>query len=195
MPLSLDPKTTALLVMDMQSGILDMMGDRKEALLAETAKLLEAARTANVRVVYVVVTFRPGYPEVSPRNSVFAPIRESGRFVAGTPGTDIHPSLAPKPHEPVVTKHRVGAFHGTDLDMILRASGSETLVLAGISTSGVILSTTRHAADADYRLVIAEDCCADQDADVHRVLFEKVLARQATVVKSGEVIAALRGAS
>lgn len=191
MTLALDPRTTALLVMDMQSGILDMVADKKEALLAQTSKLLDAARKANVRVIYVVVGFRPGYPELSPRNVAFAFIRESGRFAAGSAATEIHPALTPRADEVVVMKHRVSAFAGTDLDMILRANGIETLVLAGISTSGVVTSTVRHAADADYRLVIVEDCCADRDAEVHRVLLEKVLARQATVVKVADVATAL----
>jgi nicotinamidase-related amidase len=194
MTLALDPKTTALLVMDMQSGILDRVADRKEALLAQTSKLLDAARKASIRVIYVVVGFRPGYPEVSPRNAAFAPIRASGQFAAGSAATEIHPALAPRADEVVVMKHRVSAFAGTDLDMILRANGIETLVLAGVSTSGVVTSTVRHAADADYRLVIVEDGCADPDAEVHRVLLEKVLARQATVVKVADVATALRSA-
>jgi nicotinamidase-related amidase len=99
--------------------------------------------------------------------------------------------VAPRPGDVVVTKHRVSAFAGTDLDMILRANGVETLVLAGIATSGVVLSTIRYAADADYRLVVVADCCADRDPEVHRVLVEKVFQRQARVVKAAEVIAAL----
>jgi nicotinamidase-related amidase len=190
MTLALDPRATALLIMDMQSGILDRVADKKEALLAQTSKLLDAARKTSVRVIYVVVGFRPGYPEVSTRNAAFASVRESGLFAAGSAATEIHPALAPRADEVVVTKHRVSAFAGTDLDMILRANGIETLVLAGISTSGVVTSTVRHAADADYRLVIVEDGCADPDAEVHRVLLEKVLARQATVVKVADVTAA-----
>ena len=189
--LTLDPKTTALLVMDMQSGILDMVGDKKEGIVAQASKLLDAARTASVRVIYVVVGFRPAYPEVSPRNASFSSVRESGRFAAGSAGTEIHPALAPRADEVVVTKHRVSAFAGTDLEMILRANGIETLVLAGISTSGVVTSTVRHAADADYRIVIVEDGCADGDPEVHRVLLEKVLARQAKVVKVADVTSAL----
>jgi len=192
-PLALDPKTSALLVMDMQSGILDMVADKKEALIAQASKLLDAARKASVRVIYIVVGFRPGYPEVSPRNASFASVRESGRFSAGSAGTEIHPALAPRADEVVVTKHRVSAFAGTDLDMILRANGIETLVLAGLSTSGVVTSTTRHAADADYRIVIVEDCCGDHDSEVHRVLLEKVLARQAKVVTVANVTTALSG--
>lgn len=191
MTVSLDPKTTALLVMDYQSGILDLVGEKKEALLAQTTTLLEAARKSNVRIIYVVVGFRPGFPEVSPRNTSFGAIAKSGRFAAGSAGTEIHHAVAPKNDEVVVTKHRVSAFAGTDLDMILRAHAIDTLVLAGISTSGVVLSTTRQAADADYRIVIAEDACMDPDAEVHRVLLEKVLARQATVAQTADVAKAL----
>jgi nicotinamidase-related amidase len=193
MILELTPRSTALLVMDMQSGILERVADKKEALLAQTSKLVEAARKASVRVIYVVVGFRPGYPEVSPRNVAFSTLCESGRFTAGSAGIEIHPELAPRADEVVVTKHRVSAFAGTDLEMILRANGIDTLVLAGISTSGVVTSTARHAADADYRLVIVEDGCADPDPEVHRVVLEKVLARQATVVTVADVTKALGG--
>ncbi len=99
--------------------------------------------------------------------------------------------MAPKPGEPIVTKRRVSAFAGTDLEAILRAGGVETLILAGIATSGVILSTVRHAADADYRMIVVDDCCADREVDVHRTLLDKVLSRQATVTRSDDVLAAL----
>ena len=189
--LTLDPKTSALLVMDFQTAIVDGVATDKDALLARTAGVIEAARKANMKILYVVVGFRPGYPEVSPRHPTFGPIRETGRFLEGTTGTEVHPALAPKPGDVTVTKHRVSAFTGTDLDMILRANGVNTLVLTGIATSGVILSTVRHASDADYRLVIVEDCCSDRDAEVHRVLTEKVFARAATVLKAQVVIGAL----
>ncbi|MCL2449565.1 MAG: cysteine hydrolase [Polyangiaceae bacterium] len=191
--LIIDPKTTALLVMDFQTGIVEMVPSDKDALLSRTSHLIESARKAGMPVVYVIVAFRSGYPEVSPRNQSFAPIRETGRFVEGSAGTEVHPAVAPKAGEVVVTKHRVSAFAGTDLDMILRAHGAETLVLTGIATSGVILSTLRYAADADYRLVVVKDCCADGDAEVHRVLTEKVFPRQATVLPAEQMeIAATR---
>lgn len=190
--LAIDPKTSALLVMDFQTAVVEMISAGDDGLLTRTARLIEASRKAGVRVIYVVVGFRAGYPEVSPRNASFAPIRESGRFAEASAGTEVHSAVAPRPGEVVVTKHRVSAFAGTDLDMILRANGVETLLLAGIATSGVVLSTVRHAADADYRLVVVEDCCADRDAEVHRVLTEKVFApRQATVVRAADVVARL----
>ncbi len=75
----------------------------------------------------------------------------------------------------------------------MRASGIDTLVLTGLATSGVVLSTVRHAADADYRLFVVEDCCADRDDEVHRILMEKVFPRQATVIQSSDLLAALVG--
>jgi nicotinamidase-related amidase len=189
--LSIDPKTSALLVMDFQTAIVEGHAPDKALLLERTASLLAAARRAGMRVVYVVVGFRTGYPEVSPRNQGFSAVRGSGRFAPGSAGTEVHAAVAPRLDEVVVTKHRVSAFAGTDLDMVLRANGVETLVLTGISTSGVVLSTVRHAADADYRLVVVSDCCSDPDAEVHRVLTEKLFVRQTTVTTSQAVIAAI----
>jgi nicotinamidase-related amidase len=191
MTLSLDPKTTALLVMDYQTAIVENFASDKDGLLARTSSLLAAARRSGMTVIYVVVGFRAGHPEISPRNMTFSAIRQTGFFGPGAPGVEIHPAVAPQEREVVVVKHRVGAFFGTDLEMVLRAGGIETLVMAGIATSGVVLSTLRHAADADFRIVVAADCCSDRDAEVHRVLLEKVFPRQAQVASAGEVLQAL----
>jgi nicotinamidase-related amidase len=189
--LSFDAKTAALLVMDFQTTIIDGYAADKEALLARTARLIEAARTTGIMVVYVAVGFRAGYPEVSPGNLSFSAIKGTGRFAAGDAGAGIHPAVAPRSGEVVVTKHRVSAFAGTDLDMVLRANGIGTLVLTGIATGGVVLSTVRQGADADYRLIVVRDCCSDRDEEVHRVLVEKVFPRQASVVTADDVLRVL----
>ena len=179
--LSIDRRTSALLVMDFQTLILDNYAADTKALLNRTAKLVAVTRAAGMRVIYVVVGFRPGYPEVSDRNATFNGLKASGAFATGAENTKIHPVVAPLAEEIVVTKHRVSAFAGTDLDLMLRANGIETLILAGIITSGVVLSTLSHAADADYRLLVVGDCCSDRDEETHRVLLEKVFPRQATI--------------
>jgi nicotinamidase-related amidase len=194
--LQLNPKTSALLLLAFQTAIVDgpaVPGDvvDKEALLARTASIVEAARKGGMKVIYVVLSFRQGYPEVSPRNMSFSAIRETGRFVEGSSGTEVHPDVAPMPGDVIVTKRRGSALSGTDLEMVLRANGIDTLVLCGISTGGVVLSTLRHAADADYRLVVVADCCADRDPEVHRVLTEKVFPRQATVTTAEGAVGAL----
>jgi len=133
--------------------------------------------------------FAPVTPEVSPRNARFTAIKESRHFLEGT-DADVHPAIAPQPGDIVVVK-RVSAFAGTDLDMILRAKGIETLILFGSATRSVVLSTVRHAADADYRLIVLKDCRADRDPDVHQCLMDKVFPGQSTVITAAECLAAL----
>ena len=84
----------------------------------------------------------------------------------------------------VITKRQVSAFTGSDLEVVLRGGDVQHLVLCGIATSGVVLSTLREAADKDYRLTVLSDLCFDPDPEVHRVLLEKVFVRQAEVVTS-----------
>jgi nicotinamidase-related amidase len=188
--LSIERARSAVLIMDYQAAVVTGFVSDHEALLKRSAEVLSKSRGAGLKIIYIVVNFRPGYPEVSPRNVNFNAVRQSGRFIAEA-GTEVHPAVAPQPGDIVVVKHRVGAFPGTDLDMILRANDIETLVMFGIATSGVVLSTLRHAADADYRLVVLKDCCSDRDAEVHRVLVEKVFPRQAKVVTAAEFVGAL----
>jgi len=98
----------------------------------------------------------------------------------------IPPPFTPMPGEMIITKKRVSAFTGSDLEVVLRSLDIKHLVLAGISTSGVVLSTLREAADKDYVLTVIVDCCADRDEEVHRVLTTKIYPRQALVVTAGE---------
>jgi len=179
---------SALLVMDVQRGIVERYGDASQ-LLDRLAATIDGARSASIPVIYVIVRFREGYPEVSPRNRSFSAIAGSGRFVESDPATEIHPAVAPREGDIVVTKKRVGAFTGSDLEVVLRARAVEALVLTGIATSGVVLSTVRAAADMDYALTVLSDCCADGDEEVHRVLTTKVFPRQAEVLTSEEWIA------
>lgn len=171
----------ALLVMDIQRAIVPRITDA-DVFLARLRKVIEAARSAGMPVLYVVVRFREGYPEVSPRNKSFSGIAQRASLQGSSEATEIHPAVAPQPGDVVITKKRVGAFTGSDLEVVLRSMGIETLVLTGIATSGVVLSTIRAAADMDYRLVVIADCCADSDEEVHRVLTEKVFPRQAEVL-------------
>jgi nicotinamidase-related amidase len=172
--------STALLIMDVQQGIVERFaGD--EGYLTRLGTAITAARAAGLGVIYVTVAFRPGYPEISARNKSFAAIAGTGRFTVGDPGARVHPAIAPGLGDVIVTKRRVSAFAGSDLDVVLRASGTGHLVLAGIATSGVVLSTLRQAADLDYRLTVLADGCLDADPEVHRVLLRKVFTRQAEV--------------
>jgi len=176
---------SVLLVMDFQHGIVERLGS--PAVLEAADRAVQAARAAGIPVMFVRVAFRPGYPEVAEGNQVFAAVTQAGdAMTQDHPATQVHAALKPLPDEPVIIKRRVSAFSGSDLEVLLRAAGADALVLAGIATSGVVLSTLRQAADLDYRLTVLADACADADPEVHRVLTEKVFPRQALVTSTEE---------
>jgi nicotinamidase-related amidase len=179
---------SALLVMDVQNGIVERVPDGSEALLAALARATTAARAAGVPVIHVRVAFRPGGVEISRRNRSFSAIGSAGGMGLDDPATQIHPAVAPEPDDVVVVKKRVSAFTGSGLDVVLRSLEVDSLVLTGIATSGVVLSTLRQAADLDYELIVLHDGCADADPEVHRVLLDKVFPRQASVLSVGEWI-------
>ncbi|HEX3429708.1 MAG TPA: isochorismatase family cysteine hydrolase [Rhizomicrobium sp.] len=177
----------ALLVMDMQTPIVGMIAD-STALLQNVRKAIDNARKKSVRVIFVTVTFRPGFPEISPNNKMFHAIRERAALFADPAGAAVHPDLNPKEDDVIVVKRRVSAFAGSDLEVILRSQGIQHLVLCGIATSGVVLSTLREAADKDYQITVLSDCCADMDAEVHNVLLGKIFPRQADVMPAAQWI-------
>ena len=159
------------------------------AYLATLGPTVTAARTAGIPVIYVRIAFRTGTPEMSPKNLTFTRIA-SGSFDESHLSTQIHGAVAPHPGDIIVTKKRVSAFSGSDLDVVLRSLGVDSLVLTGISTSGVVLSTLRQAADLDFGLTVLSDLCADNDPETHRVLMDKVFPRQAAVMTAAEWIEA-----
>jgi nicotinamidase-related amidase len=182
---------TALLVMDVQSAIVARFEEASEALLGALARATTAARAVGIPVIYVTIDLRPGFPDISRRNRQFSAIADSGRFQADDPGTDLHPAVSPHPGDIVVTKKRVSAFVGSDLDVVLRSLDVDSLILTGIATSGVVLSTLRQAADLDYDLTVLRDGCMDSDPEVHRVLIEKLFPRQAEVLSTDEWVEGL----
>jgi nicotinamidase-related amidase len=179
-------ENSALLVMDVQPAALDRLSD-KDAYLARVRAAVETARRKGVPVRFVVVGFRPGMPEVSARNQVFGAYKKQ----ASTMLVDPRPAITPEEGELVITKRRVSAFTGSDLEVVLRGGDVQHLILCGIATSGVVLSTLREAADKDYRLTVLSDLCADPDPEVNRVLLEKVFVRQAAVVTSEQWLQSL----
>jgi nicotinamidase-related amidase len=192
MKLSFDPARSAVLSMDCQAGIVSIYVKQPEGFLGRAASVLERSRRVGMHVIHVQVGFRPKLPEVGTRNPLFAAIKNSTqhqKLFQGALGA-IHPAVAPQDDDIVVTKHRVNAFIGTDLEMILRANDIDTLILFGIATSGVVLSTALHAADADYRVVVIQDCCADLDPELHTCLVDKVFPRQGSVISAGEYLEA-----
>ena len=185
----LDPAKSVLLLMDFQNRIVGMVGDQGPALLERAQKARAAANAAGMAVMHIRVAFTDAdYAAIPSRNKGFSALAQNRFITDGTPDAAIHDALAPASDEEVFTKKRVGALSTTNLEARLKARGIDTLVLTGIATSGVVLSTIRDAADRDYKLFVISDCCADADPEVHRVLMEKTFARQADIITLAQFV-------
>jgi nicotinamidase-related amidase len=187
--LTLDPEQTALLVMDYQNGIVAQLPDA-DALLDRVISAVDNLRGRGGQIGWVRVAFSDADFDAIPETSVFAAMTSGERrpaLHADAPATEIHSQLKPQPEDLMVRKTRVGAFSTTDLDQQLRARAITTLVLAGLSTSGVVLSTVREAMDRDYQIVVLRDACADRDADTHSFLTNKLFPVRTHVTTVGEL--------
>jgi nicotinamidase-related amidase len=181
----------ALLVMDFQPPNVAAVGGDDGPVLAAAVSAVKAARSADVPIIFVRVAFRAGYREVNAANKNMAPLAGYGDvFVETEESSQVHSALAPAPADSIVVKRRVSAF-ASDLAPLLSGLGVTKLVLAGLVTSGVVLSTVRHASDADYELTVLSDACGDPDPDVQQVLMEKVFPVQAEVVTVKEWVDSL----
>ena len=143
--LALDPLSTAVLALDFENEVVHERGGLAEMGLAaelvrrgvfpKTQRLINEARAAGVPIIYVVVAWRPGYPEMQDNAPLFLDVKGRGNIlIEGTWGTEVHEALRPQSGDVLVIKRNVGAFAGTDLDKILRAKNVTTLVLSGVST-------------------------------------------------------------
>jgi nicotinamidase-related amidase len=182
----IDPSKTALLVMDYQNGIIPM-APNPEQLLVGAREAIDLMRSHGVTIGYVRVGFADASEIGGAMGKRVGGIAALEHFHADHANTQIHADLAPEDGDIVVRKVRVGPFGSTSLHEQLQARGIDTLVLAGISTSGVVLSTVRDAHDRDYRLIVLADLCADRDPEVHEVLTGKVFPGQAEVISAAEL--------
>ena len=201
MALIIDKAHTALLAMDFQNDIVHENGAFKDFGFAamvkqndvfnKTSRLLDAARQSGVKVIYVAVKFRSGYPERPANSGLFQGTIQANAIVEGTWGAEIHESVTPKDGEPVVTRRGVSAFYGSDLAALLATGGIDTLLLSGVATNFVVEGTAREAADRGYNVVIVGDCCASASQETHDAALNTTLPFLSTISNLDEVTAAL----
>ena len=177
---------TALLLLDLQPDILMKLPHNDSYLEKVIATLKKANTSSAIQTIHVTTSFRPNYPELHPNNPSSDRIRASGKFINGTSSAEIHSAIPATANDIYVTKKRVSAFSGSELDILLRSMKIENLVIAGVITSGAVLSTVRAAADLDYKITVLSDLCVDRDQEVHDVLVGKVFPKQAAVIGSEE---------
>jgi len=172
---------TALLVMDMQQGIL---GGYPGAVpvLAKVSTAIAGARAQHIPVIYVVIGFRKGAPEVSPNNKSLSARKRGFDAIDMEDYMKIRPEIAQQEGDIIVIKRRISAFTGSDLEVILRSQNIQHLVLTGVSTGGAVLATLIEAADKDFRLTVLSDCCSDPDEEVHQLLVSKIFSKRAGIL-------------
>ncbi|HVN95636.1 MAG TPA: isochorismatase family cysteine hydrolase [Syntrophorhabdaceae bacterium] len=194
--MEIELRSSALILIDIQVGIVGMLPHSEQVkVLANLGRAISAARNAHVPVMHVTVGYRPGYPEVSARNTLVSRTKNAGRLLEKNPDAKICPEIEVRSEDIVVTKRRTSAFFGTDLEIILRTAEIDTLILAGVSTLVSVESTVRDAFDRDFRLIVLGDCCSDADVGAHEVALITILPRASTVCTTDELIAALQKGS
>jgi nicotinamidase-related amidase len=184
----MDPNRTALLLMDFQLGIADGANAAGSVQMALRAR--EFATSVGTKVIFCKVGFQEGYPEVADSTPIFSGAKKHGMFTGKR--SALLEQFKPAADEPIIDKKRVSAFAGSSLEIVLRAHDVRSLVLTGISTSGVVLSTLRQAFDLDYAMTVLSDACFDVDQNVHDLLMTKVFPRQAAVLTVSDWIAKVR---
>jgi len=202
----IDPARTAMIVVDMQNDFVasgaPMETPAARAMVPLLGDALKICRDAGIRVVYTAHVHRRDGCDMGLFDDMHRPIADRAALVDGTPGVDIYPDLAPAPGEHVIKKHRYSGFFGTDLDIVLREWGIDTVVIAGTTTENCCLATARDAMFRNYKVVFLSDATATYDypdrgfgsmpnADVHHAALVILAASTAHVMSVADLRARL----
>ncbi len=189
--LELDPEHLALVVIDLQKGIVGMPGAPYDtaSVVDRAGALATACRARGALVVLVHVG-----PSADGRDALHPVVDQPAPRPSPPPGWDeIVPELGPRDGDHVVRKRQWGAFYGTDLDLQLRRRGIGTIILCGISTNFGVESTARDAFERGYQQVFVEDACSARAAEDHAFVFRTIFPRIGRVRRTEEVLQALTG--
>ena len=187
--LTLDPQKTALVVIDLQHGIVarDTMPHASRDVVANCARLAKRFRELRGTVALVHVAFSAdGRDRLTPRADAPAPTTPTAPN-----WSEIVPELGPEAGDLIVTKRQWGAFYGTDLDLQLRRRGAGTIVIGGISTNFGVESTARAAYELGYELVFVEDAMSGLSAGAHEFAVTTIFPRIGVVRSTEQLLAAL----
>ncbi|WP_236796266.1 cysteine hydrolase family protein [Amycolatopsis sp. GM8] len=163
----IDVNSTAVLVIDMQNDFVEegapLEFPEGRGVIPAIQKILDAARSRRMPVIYAAHVHRAGGADMGVHRDLYPPVAAGEALVDGGRGVEIHPDLTPRDGEPVIKKHRYNSFYATDLEMILRGLGVETVVLTGMTTECCVLGTARGALERGFRSMVVADACASCD--------------------------------
>ena len=197
--MELTPSRTAVIAVHMQHDIVTADGAfggffaaqaAERDVIGQTAALLEAARRCGATAVYTRVAWQPGYPDLVANSPLLGIVVQAQCLVDGSEKAEIVPQLSPQDSDVVVTHQRVGGFASSQLDVILRSRGIDTVVFAGVATNASVEGTARQASDLGYRTVIAADACSATDPAAHDASIASLglLAEISTVAEVSEAL-------
>jgi gluconolactonase len=175
--LTLDPKTTAMIIQDLQNDVISdggaFAGDggyehaQSQNVVENVARLATAARSAGIPVIHVHFVVDPGAPGTKLNAGLYRAVKESGALVRGSWGAAAAPGVEPQEGDIVVEKMRTSAFYNTRLMTLLQGFGTEAVIVTGAWTHMSIEHTARYGADAGYRMIVVGDCCSSINDEWH----------------------------
>jgi ureidoacrylate peracid hydrolase len=200
----IDPAKTAVIVVDMENDFVapgaPMETPAGRAMLPVLRRVLGFSREVGIRVIYTTHAHRRDGCDMGRFRDLWPPIADRAGLVDGQPGIEIYPEVAPQPGEIVIKKHRYSGFYGTDLDIVLRGLGIETVVITGVTTENCCHATARDAMFHDYKVVFLSDATGTFDYpdvgqggmsadEVHHATLVVLSVSTAHVMTTGEFIA------
>lgn len=197
----LDPKKTALLVVDMQNDFVakgaPLETKMGQEMLPRLKEILAFSRNAGISVIYTAHVHRKDGSDLGLYGEIYPPILEGACLIDGEKGAEIYPEVTPQEGEPIIKKHRYSAFYGTDLDIILRTKGIENLVIAGLTTEDCCFAAARDGMYRGYKVAFLSDVTGTYDykdigfgmvsaEEVHRVFLTVLGGSTAHVMTADE---------
>jgi nicotinamidase-related amidase len=201
--MQLDPAKTAVIAVHMQNDIVTADGAfggffaaqaSERDVVAVTGKVLDAARSAGATVVYTRVAWQAGYPDMVANSPLLGIVVQSQCLIDGSEKAQIVPELTPADGDVVVTHQRVSGFSASQLEVLLRSRGIDTVVFTGVATNASVEGTARQASDLGFRTIVVEDACSAADPGAHSASIAS-LGLLAEISSSAEVLEALSGAA
>ncbi|MBN9082787.1 MAG: isochorismatase [Rhizobiales bacterium 62-17] len=206
---SIDPAKTVCIVVDMQNDFVangaKLQSKQAHDMVPKLAQTLKAYREKGIRIIYTAHVHRKDGSDMGLYDDLYGPIADRSSLVDGSTGAEIYNDLAPAAGEHIIKKHRYSGFFGTDLDIILREWGIETVIVTGTTTENCCHATARDAMFHNYKVVFLSDCTGTFDypdvgqgamaaADVHRATLTILAFSTAHVMTADECLARVEGA-
>jgi gluconolactonase len=199
--LTLDPKTTAMIIQDLQNDVISeggaFAGDggydhaKSQNVVEKVARLAAAARSVGVPVIHVHYVVDPGAPGTKLNAGLYRAVKESDALVRGTWGAAAAPGVEPQEGDLVVEKMRTSAFYNTRLMTLLQGFGTEAVIVTGAWTHMSIEHTARYGADAGYRMIVISDACSSINDEWHNAGLNYALTAIGEVATLEQAIEAL----